>query len=158
MTAEQINSVRDSFTGLESRSELLALLFYKRLFELAPELRPLFRGDIEVQAQKFTQMLEMSVLLLESPGLLVPTLESLGRRHALYGVKDEHYRVVGQALLWSLSEAMGTELSPEAQGAWAIYYQFLAATMQNGTTVSAAWIQASNVVRHQNATPPAPVL
>lgn len=143
MTAEQINSVRDSYGGLESRAELLALLFYKRLFELAPELQPLFRGDIELQAQKFTQMLEMSVLLVDSPGLLVPHLESLGRRHAVYGVKDEHYRVVGQALLWSLSEAMGPELSPRAHGAWAVFYQFLAATMQNGTALGEAWHQAS---------------
>lgn len=143
MTAEQIDSVRDSYGGLESRAELLALLFYKRLFELAPELQPLFRGDIELQAQKFTQMLELSVMLVDSPGLLVPHLESLGRRHAVYGVKDEHYRVVGQALLWSLSEAMGPELSPHAHGAWAVFYQFLAATMQNGTALGEAWHQAA---------------
>ncbi len=139
MTAEQVNWVRDSYAGLESRAELLALLFYKRLFELAPELQPLFRDDLEAQAQKFTQMLELSVLLVDSPRLLVPTLESLGRRHAVYGVRDEHYRVIGQALLWSLSEALGPDLSPQAHGAWAVFYQFLAATMQNGTVVGEAW-------------------
>jgi hemoglobin-like flavoprotein len=139
MTAEQINSVRDSYAGLECRSELLALLFYKRLFELAPELQPLFRGDIETQARKFAQMLELSVLLVDCPALLVPHLESLGRRHALYGIKDGDYLVVGQALLWSLSEALGSELSVEAHAAWAVFYRFLASTMQNGTALGDAW-------------------
>ena len=158
MTAEQINLVRDSYGGLEIRAELLALLFYKRLFELAPGLQRLFRGDLEAQAQKFTQMLELAVLLVDSPALLVPHLESLGRRHAVYGIKDEDYRVVGQALLWSLTEALGPEISPRAHGAWAAFYQFLAATMQNGTALAESWHHSTTEGSARVPAKPAPVL
>lgn len=145
MTAEQIESVRNSFASVEGRAELIGLLFYKRLFELAPELQPLFRHDIEAQAHKFMQMLQTSVLLADSPDLLVPTLESMGRRHTVYGVRDDHYRVIGQAFLWALAEALGSELTPRALNSWTVFYQFLAATMQNGTALGDAWHQAASV-------------
>ena len=135
MNEEQVAQIRDSFARIEGRAELLALLFYKRLFELAPHLRPLFVGDIEAQSRKFMQMIQTSVLLADAPALLVPTLKSLGRRHALYGVNDEHYRVTGRALLWALTEALGSDLNIRELNAWAAFYEFLSTTMQDGTSL-----------------------
>jgi hemoglobin-like flavoprotein len=139
MTAEDINSVRESLANVEGRAELVALLFYKRLFELVPELQPRFGPDLEAQMEKFLQLLQTSVLLMDSPELLVPTLESLGRRHAVYGVRDEHYPAIGQAFIWALGEALGRELNKDAVLAWAAFYEFLSATKQNGTVLSHAW-------------------
>ena len=135
MNDEQVTRIRDSFARIEGRAELLALLFYKRLFELAPQLRSLFGGDIEAQSRKFMQMIQTSVLLADAPALLIPTLKSLGRRHALYGVNDEHYRVTGRALLWALSEALGCDLSIRELNAWSAFYEFLSVTMQDGTSL-----------------------
>ena len=137
MNEEQVTQIRDSFARIEGRAELVALLFYKRLFELAPPLQRLFSGDIEAQARKFTQMLQTAVLLADAPALLVPTLKSLGRRHALYGVNEEHYQVTGRALLWALREALGSDLSLREFNAWSAFYEFLAATMQGGTSLNA---------------------
>ena len=135
MNEEQVAQIRDSFARIEGRAELVALLFYKRLFELAPNLKRLFPGDIETQSSKFMQLIQTSVLLADAPALLIPTLKSLGRRHALYGVQDEHYRVTGRALLWALSESLGSDLSVRELNAWSTFYEFLSTTMQDGTSL-----------------------
>lgn len=133
MTEEQVTHIRDSFARIEGRAELVALLFYKRLFEVAPHLQRLFSGDIEAQSHKFMQLIQTAVLLADAPDLLVPTLKSLGRRHALYGVTGEHYRITGRALLWAFGEALGSELSIRELNAWSAFYDFLSVTMQKGT-------------------------
>ena len=135
MNDEQVTRIRDSFARIEGRAELLALLFYKRLFELAPQLRSLFGGDIEAQSRKFMQLIQTSVLLADAPALLVPTLKSLGRRHALYGVNDEHYQITGRALLWALGEALGSDLNIQELNAWSAFYELLSTTMQDGTSL-----------------------
>jgi hemoglobin-like flavoprotein len=81
------------------------------------------------------QLIQTSVLLADAPALLIPTLKSLGRRHALYGVQDEHYRVTGRALLWALSESLGSDLSVRELNAWSAFYEFLSTTMQDGTSL-----------------------
>ena len=130
MTSEQIKLIRETFAGIASRAELAALLFYKRLFELGPSLRPLFRGSIEAQGAKLTQMLAAAVRLLDKPESLVPVLEDLGRRHAGYGVRDEHYDTVGTALLWMLAEILRPKFTTEAREAWAALYDIVASTMK----------------------------
>jgi hemoglobin-like flavoprotein len=61
---------------------------------------------------------------------LVPVVQDLGRRHARYGVKDEHYDTVGAALLWTLEKGLGAAFTPELKEAWATVYGILATTMQ----------------------------
>jgi len=61
---------------------------------------------------------------------LLPVIEALGRRHAGYGVKDEHYATVAAALLWALEQALGGRFTPDVKGAWTAAYGVLAFTMQ----------------------------
>ena len=136
MTPHQIQLIRRSFALVFPRAHVAALIFYKRLFELDPALRPLFRGNIEEQGTKLMQMLAAAVRLLEKPETLVPVLEDLGRRHVHYGVRDEHYDVVGQALLWMLGETLGSDFSPAAREAWASLYALVATTMKRAAEAS----------------------
>src|SRR5690349_7106256 len=129
MTSEQIRLIRETFALIAPREDLAALIFYQRLFELEPSLRPLFHGDIHVQGAKLMQMLGAAVRLLDKPQALVPVLEDLGRRHAGYGVRDEHYATVGEALLWMLAETFRGQLTPAAREAWAALYDVVATTM-----------------------------
>ena len=101
-----------------------------------PSLRYLFRSDIEEQATKLMQMLAAAVRLLEKPETLVPVLEDLGRIHVHYGVRDEHYDTVGEALLWMLAETLGTDFSPAAREAWASLYTLVATTMKRAAAAS----------------------
>lgn len=130
MTSNEIQLIRETFPLVARRADLAALLFYKRLFDLDPSLRQLFRPDIEEQGRKLMQMLGAAVQLLEKPDALVPVLEGLGRRHVGYGVRDEHYDTVGEALLWTLHSALGDFFTPNAREAWASLYGFVAATMK----------------------------
>jgi hemoglobin-like flavoprotein len=57
---------------------------------------------------------------------------ALGARHAGYGVKDQHYKVVGEALIWTLERGLADQFTPEVERAWVRVYLLLAATMQAG--------------------------
>lgn len=129
MNAEQIGLVQNSFEKVRPISEAAAGLFYGRLFELDPTLRPLFTGDMKEQGRKLMQMLGFAVGSLNRLETIVPAVQEMGRRHVGYGVKDAHYATVGAALLWTLEQGLGADFTPECRAAWTETYQILAKTM-----------------------------
>ena len=136
ITPHQIELIRETFALVEPRAEVVALVFYQRLFTLDPSVRPLFHTNIDEQGQKLMQMLSVAVALLEQPFALVPSLEALGRRHAGYGVEDRHYNTVGKTLLDTLAECLGNAFTPEVKDAWAALYAVVADAMQRGAAKS----------------------
>jgi hemoglobin-like flavoprotein len=138
VTPEQIAVIRTSFAGVAPIAEDAAALFYARLFELDPQLRPLFRGDLKAQGRALMGMLKVVVEGLDRLDQLVPAVQALGRRHAGYGVRDEHYATVGAALLWTLEQGLGDAFTPETRKAWAIAYGVLATTMQHAASGAAS--------------------
>jgi hemoglobin-like flavoprotein len=129
---EQKHRLRKTFAIVERQSHVAALVFYQRLFELNPMLRPLFKTDIELQAAKLMDMLSSALSLLEKPEELNETLEELGARHVTYGVRTEHYETVGEALLAMLSTVLGKDFTADTRRAWTELYQLLATTMLRG--------------------------
>ncbi len=129
---EQKHRLRKTFALVERQSHVAALVFYQRLFELNPMLRPLFKTDIELQAAKLMDMLSSALSLMEKPEELNETLEELGARHVGYGVKTEHYETVGDALLAMLSTVLGNDFTADTRKAWTDLYQFIASTMLRG--------------------------
>jgi hemoglobin-like flavoprotein len=132
VTPEQRALVQQSFTQVLPIAEQAAALFYGRLFELDPALRPLFRGDLQDQGRKLMQMLAFCVSKLDTLDEIVPAVKELGRRHASYGVRNEAYQTVGAALLWTLEQGLGPRFTPDVKAAWTAVYGVLAATMQAG--------------------------
>jgi hemoglobin-like flavoprotein len=132
MTTNQIILIRSSFAQIAPIADTAAALFYGRLFHLDPALRGMFPTDLKEQGKKLMQMIGAAVGLLDKPGALVAALESLGRRHVNYGVRDEHYATVGSALLWTLEQGLGSSFNAEVRGAWKAMYQVVAETMQRG--------------------------
>lgn len=130
MTPFETDLVRQTFAQVEAKAGIAALTFYQQLFALDPSLRPLFRADIEEQGRKLMLALRYTVDTLESPQALEPVLESLGRRHVTYGVRDEHYDTVGTALLAMLERVLGAAFTPEAGVAWSKAYGHVAAVMK----------------------------
>jgi nitric oxide dioxygenase len=130
MSPEQIDLVQDTFKQVEPIAEIAADLFYGRLFEIDPSLRPLFKGDIKAQGRKLMQTLSIVVRGLRRLDTLLPAVQDLGRRHVRYGVQDEHYDTVGAALLWTLAQGLGDAFTPEVKNAWATAYGLLAGVMQ----------------------------
>jgi Globin len=73
----------------------LAVTFYDRLFQIAPEVRPLFKRPITEQGSMLAKMIGLAVQLLDDLTTLVPTLERLAARHVRYGAQISHYGPVG---------------------------------------------------------------
>jgi hemoglobin-like flavoprotein len=131
LTKEQVTLVQGSFAAIAPIADDAAVLFYRRLFEINPRLEKMFKGDMAEQRRKLMQMLTAAVKGLNRLEQLVPVVEDLGRRHATYGVEDEHYDTVGVALLWTLEKGLGAAFTPQTKEAWATVYGLLASTMKN---------------------------
>jgi hemoglobin-like flavoprotein len=131
VTATQKKLVQDSFDSIAPIADDAAALFYRRLFELDPSLRTMFRGDMAEQRRKLMNMIGAAVRGLDRLEQLVPVVQDLGRKHVGYGVEDRHYDTVGAALLWTLEKGLGSAFTPEVKEAWAAVYGLLASTMQN---------------------------
>lgn len=128
----QVREVRRTFELLADQGTAPVELFYRRLFERAPHLRGLFHTDEVRQARKFLQSLRVIVSALHTPMKHVAVLQGLGERHEGYGVRPEHYALVGDTLLDVLTEALGPELTPEARQAWERAFQLMATIMTSG--------------------------
>lgn len=134
ITLEQKKLVQETWAKVVPIAETAAELFYGRLFEIDPDLKPLFKQtDMKEQKMKLLQMLGMAVKGLDNLEQLVPAVENLGRRHVGYGVKDSHYDTVGDALLWTLEKGLGEDFTPEVMEAWTQTYITLASVMKNAT-------------------------
>lgn len=141
LSQTQKETIRRSWELVEPLAETVPDLFYKRLFEIAPQYRPLFQDDMTSQKRKLLVMLQMVVRALDWPDefwkAAVPEDEdlfmmvsALGRRHAqLYHVPDEAYAPVGEALLWTLDYGLGEAFTTEVKDAWARLYGLLSTCM-----------------------------
>jgi hemoglobin-like flavoprotein len=109
-------------------ADIAAELFYARLFEIDPTLKPMFRGDMKEQGRKLMQMLSVAVNGLNSLDRIVPAIQDLGKRHVGYGVREQDYRTVGTALLWTLEQGLGSEFTPDVREAWTAVYMLVANT------------------------------
>ncbi len=134
MTPKEIELVRSTFSRVEGVAQVAALTFYQRMFTLDPCLRPLFRNDIDEQAKKLMVALHFIVDTLETPHVMIPALESLGRRHVTYGVREEYYVTVGIALLDMLERVLGEMFTKDARAAWTTAYAMVSDVMKRAAS------------------------
>lgn len=136
MTPEQIGLVRTTWAKVAPNADQVAVLFYGRLFEIAPQVRPLFPEDMTEQGRKLMQMIAVAVNGLPRLETIVPAVQAMGVRHVGYKVEPEHYDSVGQALLWTLGQGLGDDFTPEVEGAWTETYVTLATVMKDAAAES----------------------
>ena len=138
MTSEQIELVQVSFKMVQPIAGETAQLFYNRLFEIDPSLRPMFRGDMDEQGRKLMQIIGVAVGALRRLEQILPAVEDMGRRHAGYGVREEHYATVADALLWTLEKGLGEAFTHEVCDAWVAMYELVTTAMKRGAAGIAA--------------------
>jgi hemoglobin-like flavoprotein len=132
MDSITIRHLRDSAALMPVEDHRPTEEFYRRLFELAPEVRPLFNREIGLQARKLSEMLAWVIAHLEQPDELVTELRNLGARHGDYGVEINHYAPVGSALIWMFQQTLGDRFTPEMEEAWLEAYAFFSFEMERG--------------------------
>lgn len=137
MTQDQIKLIQDSWAKVAPIAETAAELFYGRLFEIAPEVKPLFKTDLKIQGVKLMKMLGTVVNGLDNLGEIVPAAEALALRHVGYGVKPEHYTPVGEALIWTLGKGLGDAFTEDVKSAWLEAY-----TVLSGAMIGAAYAKS----------------
>ena len=120
-----------SFARVKPRAGEFAADFYDALFTAHPETRPLFaNADMAEQRKKLMDSLVLVIENLENPEVLTDALRRLGGRHAAYGVRDEHYGMVADALLATFAAHLGPEWTPEVKGAWVDAYDAVSGIMR----------------------------
>jgi nitric oxide dioxygenase len=129
MTPEQVVLVQQSFAQVAPIADKAAEIFYDRLFEVAPAVKPLFSGDMAEQRRKLMATLAAVVGGLSDLPSVLPTASALAKRHVGYGARPEHYPVVGDALLWTLARGLGPQWTPEVSAAWTAAYATLSGFM-----------------------------
>ena len=126
MTPEQVKLVQDSFKKVAPIADQAAVLFYDRLFEIAPQVRPMIPADMTEQRKKLMTTLGVVVAGLNNLPSVLPAASALAKKHVGYGVKPEHFPIVGEALLWTLEKGLGPDWTPDTKTAWVAAYTTLA--------------------------------
>lgn len=144
LSVSQRASIRKSWELVQPIANTAADLFYKRLFEIAPQYRKLFGSDMARQKQKLLAMLDFIVRTVDwsedtwresvdAEQDLFLVILALGRRHTeLYSIPDASYDAVGQALLWTLDYGLGEAFTHEVKAAWVSVYTLVSKTMKMG--------------------------
>ncbi len=131
LTERKKRLVQSSFTKVVPIADKAAEIFYAKLFEMDPSLKPLFKGDMKQQGAKLMAMIGTAVNGLDNLEAIVPAVQNLGKGHVKYGVKDAHYDTVGGALLYTLETGLGEDFTPDVKDAWTEVYTVLATTMKD---------------------------
>jgi len=130
ITERQKTLVQNSFALVEPIADQAADIFYNKLFEYDPTLKPLFKGDIKQQGKKLMATLKVAVASLNNLDKLVPVLQQLAVKHLDYGVKVDDYTPVGNALLYTLKTGLGDACTPEVKQAWLDTFKVIATVMR----------------------------
>jgi PAS domain S-box-containing protein len=110
--------------------------FYEILFSESAQIKSLFMyTKMEQQKEKLWQSLEVIIENLRKPKLIHVFAKGLGATHAKYGVLEEHYPIVANALIQALKAQMGLEWTPETEKAWVDAYKIIQSAMIDGMTV-----------------------
>lgn len=137
MTPQQIQMIQTTWTQVAPIADTAAGLFYGKLFELDPAVKPMFKGDMTEQGRKLMKTIGMVVNSLNRLEEILPTVQDLGKRHVAYGVEPKHYDTVGTALLWTLQQGLGPAFTSEAKDSWAAAYGTLARVMKEAAEAPA---------------------
>ena len=130
MTAEEIKLVKKSFSQIKDINDFTNK-FYKNLFDYDNTLKILFKRDIATQIEMLSKTLQYAVRNLDSFSDIESDLKELGKKHANYGVKPEHYNTVGNMLIKTLQEQLGDAFQENIRKAWLNAYKNIANTMMS---------------------------
>lgn len=132
MNNEQKALVKTTVPILREHGLALTKYFYNRMFEHNPELKNVFNLGNQ-QTDKQQKALAMAVLAyaehIDDPSVLLGSLDHIGQKHTSLQIRKEHYLIVGQHLISSIAEVLGSGASEELLDAWREAYGELAALM-----------------------------
>lgn len=131
MKAEELKLVQDSLPLIRPMADQIAKSFYLHLFEIAPQTKRLFTGDMDRQGTMLMTSLDLAVSGLGDMENILPSVHALGERHYSYGVKPEYYQSAVESFVWSLEQHLRDQFTAELKEAWRVAFQALADAMRS---------------------------
>jgi len=142
MTPEQTRLLAESFSKLEGRLPELGAAVYAKLFEIAPDARPMFKGNMDEQNAKLAKVFAEFVrvqtrskhflpVTQQGGEAVIPGVGELGSRHEqTYKVEPRHYAAMREALLNALHSLLGESFNEDIAVAWGEAFTMLSTAMQ----------------------------
>lgn len=125
--------VTQTFYQIMAISDRASQNFYNRLFEIAPEAKPMFdESNMIEMRKKFIDMIATVVYSLDSIDHIKQAIRRLGERHKEYGVSKVDYDKVREAFMWMLKTELRTEFTPDVEQAWQTVYDWIFTTATEG--------------------------
>ncbi len=129
LSAKTIDTVKATAPIIADQAEALTRHFYKRMFTHNPEVIPYFNQAHQREGRQ-QKALAAAICAyaanIDRLEMLGSAVELIAQKHASLQVKPEHYPIVGENLLASIREVLGTLASDEVINAWSEAYGFLA--------------------------------
>jgi hemoglobin-like flavoprotein len=136
LTEHEMTLIKKSWNRLRTIDPVvIGDAFYSKLFFERPALRRMFPVEMDAQYKKLVDMLNTIVMRIENLDELTEEIIAMAKRHEGYGVKQEHYAPVGEALIWTLKVGLASEWNEDLQNAWGKCYGILSNAMIGTTTV-----------------------
>lgn len=135
MTDREIQLVKSTwklFRGISPA--LIGETFYSKLFMDHPELRQLFPRSMDDQYCRLVEMINVIVARLNSQDALTAELQPLATKHIRFGVRKEHYQMIGTTMFWTLKQGLGNDWTEEVSRAWAHCYELVSGIMTGTIT------------------------
>lgn len=119
MTKQQVTMVKESWIPVMDNRDIIASTFYRKLFELKPDLQSMFSSDMEIQGLKFVAMFTRVVQSLPDLEDIQEEMQVLSRMHAqVYEIDPEDLDLAGKALIDTLRVGFGAKFTPDLEEAW----------------------------------------
>ena len=128
-----VQLLRKSFEALRPRGDAMVTSFYSILFTRHPDIGKMFKNtNMEEQRKKFFATLDELIRHLEEPDKTMADLLLLGNHHIDYGVRNEQYPLVCDALVEAMKQNAGPIWTAEVEQAWRDAYAAVSDIMKKG--------------------------
>jgi len=142
-TDEQIQRLTRSFQLMEPQLDALVSVFYRRLFDAAPQVRDLFSDDLKSQKEHMTAALLLVAKNIHDLEFLRLPLQRMGATHVGYGAEQQHYPVVRDAMVGALGEVAGYTWTQALADDWSTALDTVAGFMIEGARQADATTKAA---------------
>ena len=118
LNASEKAHIRESYALLKPKAEDMSERFYKDLFGRMPKLRTFFPDDMTGQGMRFMAAIAFVVEHLDNEDELNRHLDLLAKGHAPFKLRPDAYREMQEALIDTITEALGSKFTNAVELAW----------------------------------------
>ncbi|KAK7104844.1 neuroglobin-like isoform X2 [Littorina saxatilis] len=149
ITDEIKASVRESWAlflqANEDSQQNYGMFIFVKLFAVAPEAYSLFEfveglshedlvdnEKLGWHVKKVTEAISAVVINLDDMDSVVKMLVDLGGRHSAYGIKEEYFVAIKEAVVYALEKALKDKFTEEHRKSWTIVMEVVVHLMIQG--------------------------